>query len=239
MAVSCSRNGAEGGMSYGQRAGSFQRDDGFEDGYVSFKVVENIVRGAFANFVQVADGDVNQSPGRIAGPLRIELDALRCRHPASPLRRGHEQFFRQVFGEIVRGAVHVHTPNMGDLASAQRSPRLRHPALLEVAVQQDMKVSISVLLVLKDADVLRVNAESPLHVDAELCKHFVDALSRVLAVELRGVERQREHRPEVVLFRCSGDSFAVFVRLAGRTLGAIPALASHFEESTDSALLSW
>ena len=80
--------------------------------------------------------------------------------------------------------MHINVLNIDNLSATECRPNCGDPVLLYVSGNQDMKVSISVLLVFENPNVREGYSKFAFHINPEVRENFVDVLRRVFPIEL-------------------------------------------------------
>ncbi len=126
--------------------------------------------------------------------------------------------------------MHIHISDIHHQATAERRPCILNPLSLNPTVEQDVKVSVPVLLVFQDSNVRWRMSHEPLQIDAEICPYLVYVLCRnPPPFSFLGIERERK----VSLFkprRCAAwtDSNAIHRRPTWSAPRTVPTLAPNF-----------
>jgi len=84
--------------------------------------------------------------------------------------------------------MHIHQSNVDHEAPADRNPGPSYPFEIEVPVNQDVEMRITVLLEFKDADVLRCTSILSLQVNAQFRECLIQVADGV-AFDFGGIER--------------------------------------------------
>lgn len=125
----------------------------------------------------------------------------------------------------------IDTSDIDDAPTSQTRPCLGHPRLRHEAIEQDVEVRVSVLLILECPDVLRGTSEASAQIHSEVGKDLVDVASGVFPPQLLWVKSKSEESGHLVLLCYLSHADSVTLGFARTTCGAPPTLAADVAEA--------
>lgn len=109
-------------------------------------------------------------------------------------------------------------------------PSLLEPGELDIVIDNEMQVWITVLLKFEDANIRRCSSEIALEIGPQFCKCVVEITDRV-SMNFRGIKRQGDKSAKFEPLRNFSDGPLVPLRLARTAVAAAPAFAVNPVES--------
>jgi hypothetical protein len=98
-------------------------------------------------FVEVLDWLLAKTPVVVFGTDEARFEGYRARAGNAPrfLRRRQQHLLRQIFGEISRRVLYGYFLDPDTAATTHTLPSLRDPLLLDVGIQKDVEMWLTVI----------------------------------------------------------------------------------------------